>query len=82
MFAGDQATQFRQAVHRRAGGDHQRRFRIAHRVGNQRQRVDVIDRVFGETAVNVLPNHSVPYAVILMPSFAVATSSATDNVMD
>ena len=50
-LAGNQAAQFGQAVHRRSGGDDQRRFGIAHRVGHPRQRVDVVDGVFGKAAI-------------------------------
>ena len=50
-FAGDQPAQFGQAIHRRAGGDDQRRFGIAHGVGHPRQRVDVIDGIFGKAAI-------------------------------
>ena len=50
-FAGDQSAELGQAVHRRPGGDDQRRLRVAHGVGHPRQRVDVIDGVFGEAAV-------------------------------
>ena len=50
-FAGNQATQFGQAVHRGPGGDDQCCFRIAHRVRHPRQRVDMVDGVFGETTI-------------------------------
>jgi hypothetical protein len=38
-------------MHRSAGGDDQRRLRIAHGVGHPRQRVDVVDGVFGKAAI-------------------------------
>src|SRR5450631_2913930 len=33
------------------GRDHKRRLRVAHRVRHPRQRVDMVDGVFGETAI-------------------------------
>ena len=50
-FTGDQAAQFGQTVHRRARGDDQRRFLVGHRIADLDQRVDVVDRVGGKTAI-------------------------------
>src|SRR3954468_13197859 len=49
--AGDQATELRQAVHGRAGGDDERRLLVAHGVVDGDQRVDVVDLVLAEAAV-------------------------------
>src|SRR5271165_7196316 len=40
-----------EAVHRGPGGDDQCRLLVAHVVGDMDHRVDVVDRIFGETAV-------------------------------
>jgi hypothetical protein len=50
-LTGHQPSQFSQAIHRRAGGDDQRCLGIAHGIGHSRQRVDMIDGIFGEAAV-------------------------------
>src|SRR5262245_27975554 len=50
-LARDQAAELGEPVHRGAGGDHQRRLLVRHRVGNGNQRVDVVDLIFAEAAV-------------------------------
>jgi hypothetical protein len=50
-LAGDETAQLGEAVHRGAGGHHQRRLLVRHGVGNGDQRVDVVDLVFAEAAV-------------------------------
>src|SRR5262249_7180455 len=50
-LARDQAAELGEPVHRGAGGDHQRRLLVRHRIGNGNQRVDVVDLVFAEAAV-------------------------------
>src|SRR4029078_6362065 len=50
-LASYQPSSFGKSVHRGAGRDDQRRLGVAHRVRHPRQRVDVIDRIFGKTTV-------------------------------
>ena len=50
-LAGHQSAEFGEAVHRGAGGNDQRRFRIGHGLGHGDDRIDVIDCVFGKAAV-------------------------------
>jgi hypothetical protein len=50
-FPCDEPAEFGQAVHGGAGGDHKRRFRVAHGAGHSRQRVDVVHGIFGEPAI-------------------------------
>ena len=50
-FACDQPAEFGQAVHGGAGSDDEGGFRVAHRIGHSRQRVDMVDRVLGKTAI-------------------------------
>src|SRR5215468_9185658 len=50
-LARDQAAELGEPVHRGAGGDHQRRLLVRHRVGNGNQRADVVDLIFAEAAV-------------------------------
>ena len=50
-FTGNQPAEFGEAVHRRSGRYDERGFGVAHGVGHPRQRVDVVDGVFGEPAV-------------------------------
>src|SRR6516225_9973582 len=50
-LARDQPAELGEPVHGGAGGDHQRRFLVRHRVGNGNQRVDVVDLIFAEAAV-------------------------------
>src|SRR5262245_11832804 len=50
-LARDQPAELGEPVHRGAGGDHQRRLLVRHRVGNRNQRVDVVDLIFAEAAV-------------------------------
>lgn len=50
-LSSDQSAEFRQAVHGRAGGHHQRGFLVRHGVGDMDQRVDVVDLVFAEAAI-------------------------------
>src|SRR6516164_7272384 len=50
-LARDQPAELGEPVHRGAGGDHERRFLVRHRVGNGNQRVDVVDLIFAEAAV-------------------------------
>ena len=50
-FACDQPAELGEPVHRGAGGDHQGRLLVRHRVGNRNQRIDVVDLIFAEAAV-------------------------------
>ena len=50
-LAGNDAAHHVEPVHRGAGGDDQRRLRVGHVVRDVDQRVDVVDRVFGEAAI-------------------------------
>src|SRR5215831_3481936 len=50
-LAGDQPAELGEPVHGGAGGDHQRRFLVRHRVGNGNQGVDVVDLIFAEAPV-------------------------------
>src|SRR6516225_6345605 len=50
-LARDQPAELGEPVHGGAGGDHQRRFLVRHRVGNGNQGVDVVDLIFAEAAV-------------------------------
>src|SRR3979409_704128 len=50
-----------QAVHGGPRGDDKRGFRIAHRIGYSRQRIDMVDRVFGETAIGREPVGAVTF---------------------
>src|SRR5262249_58412243 len=50
-LAGDKPAELGEPVHGGAGGDHQRRFLVRHRVGNGNQGVDVVDLIFPEAPV-------------------------------
>src|SRR5262252_9066231 len=50
-LAGDQPAELGEPVHGGAGGDHQRRLLVRHRVGNGNEGVDVVDLIFAEAAV-------------------------------
>ena len=50
-LARHQPAELGEPVHGGAGGDHQRRLLVRHRVGNGDQRVDVVDLIFAEAAV-------------------------------
>ena len=50
-FAGDETAELGQPVHRRAGGDDERRLLIRHRVRNRDDGVDVVDLIFAKAAV-------------------------------
>ena len=54
-FAGDQAAELGQCIHRGAGGDDKRSLLVRHLVGNGDQRIDIVDLVFAETAIGGEP---------------------------
>ena len=63
-LAGDDAAHDIQPVHRRPGGDDERRFRVAHLVRDMSEGIDVVDSVFGKAAIGAEAVGPVPLRAI------------------
>src|SRR4029077_16018167 len=68
-LTSDKTAEFRQRIHRRAGGDDESALFIGHLVRNRYKRVDGVDLVFAETAVGGEPIGAVAlvYIAVIEP---------------